>query len=195
MFNSDDIRQIESRGSSAAVVERQIERFKKGFPWMKISAPATPGKGIAVLSEKDGTKLIVEIKEHSTVERNNSVTDEVLRMVSESGLEEKVEYICFHRDVCRRIASSDPDALVGYLSGDSEPGALAEEGIRCIDYPFATLNTYRYMIKDAHSLGMKVNVWTVNTDEDIMSSIALGVDYITTDCPDRVMEICSMLEE
>ena len=51
------------------------------------------------------------------------------------------------------------------------------------------------MIKDAHSLGMKVNVWTVNTDEDIMSSIALGVDYITTDCPDRVMEICSMLEE
>ena len=195
MFNSDDIRQIESRGSSAAVVERQIERFKKGFPWMKISAPATPGKGIAVLSEKDGTKLIVEIKEHSTVERNNSVTDEVLRMVSESGLEEKVEYICFDRDVCRRIASSDPDALVGYLSGDSEPGALAEEGIRCIDYPFATLNTYRYMIKDAHSLGMKVNVWTVNTDEDIMSSIALGVDYITTDCPDRVMEICSMLEE
>lgn len=150
---------------------------------------------LAVLSEKDGTKLIVEIKEHSTVERNNSVTDEVLRMVSESGLEEKVEYICFDRDVCRRIASSDPDALVGYLSGDSEPGALAEEGIRCIDYPFATLNTYRYMIKDAHSLGMKVNVWTVNTDEDIMSSIALGVDYITTDCPDRVMEICSMLEE
>ena len=58
MFNSDDIRQIESRGSSAAVVERQIERFKKGFPWMKISAPATPGKGIAVLSEKEAEDAV-----------------------------------------------------------------------------------------------------------------------------------------
>ena len=52
MFNSDDLKQIESRGSSAAVVEQQIERFKKGFPWMKISAPATPQKGISVLTEK-----------------------------------------------------------------------------------------------------------------------------------------------
>ena len=53
MFNSDDLKQIESRGSSAAVVEQQIERFKKGFSWMKICAPATPQKGIAVLSEQE----------------------------------------------------------------------------------------------------------------------------------------------
>ena len=29
----------------------QIERFRKGFPWLKIDAPATPGHGIEVLSE------------------------------------------------------------------------------------------------------------------------------------------------
>lgn len=52
MFNEDDVRQIESRGSSVAAVDRQIERFKKGFPWMKICAPATPARGIAVLDEK-----------------------------------------------------------------------------------------------------------------------------------------------
>ena len=27
----------------------QIERFRKGFPWLKIDAPATPGHGIEVL--------------------------------------------------------------------------------------------------------------------------------------------------
>ena len=53
MFNSDDLKQIESRGSSAAVVEQQIERFKKGFPWMRICAPATPQKGISVLSAEE----------------------------------------------------------------------------------------------------------------------------------------------
>lgn len=30
--------------------EQQIARFKTGFPWMKIVAPATPGRGIEVLS-------------------------------------------------------------------------------------------------------------------------------------------------
>ena len=30
----------------------QIERFRKGFPWLDIVAPATPGKGIEVLDEK-----------------------------------------------------------------------------------------------------------------------------------------------
>ena len=35
-----------------AKINAQIERFRKGFPWLEIEAPATPGKGIAVLDEK-----------------------------------------------------------------------------------------------------------------------------------------------
>ena len=49
MFEEKDIRQIEERGSSVKTVEEQVERFRKGFPWMKIVAPATPAKGIKVL--------------------------------------------------------------------------------------------------------------------------------------------------
>ena len=52
MFTKDDIRQIEQRGSSVQTVEEQVERFKKGFPWMKIVAPATPEKGILVLDDE-----------------------------------------------------------------------------------------------------------------------------------------------
>ena len=52
MFTNDDIRQIEQRGSSVQTVEEQVERFKKGFPWMKIVAPATPEKGILVLDDE-----------------------------------------------------------------------------------------------------------------------------------------------
>ena len=49
MFQEKDIRQIEERGSSVKTVEEQVERFRKGFPWMKIVAPATPARGIMVL--------------------------------------------------------------------------------------------------------------------------------------------------
>ena len=51
MFTNADIKQIEQRGSSVKTVEEQVERFKKGFPWMKIVAPATPERGIQVLDE------------------------------------------------------------------------------------------------------------------------------------------------
>ena len=63
MFTKEDIAQIESRGSNPATVEAQVERFKVGFPWMKIAAPATPQKGITVLSEeavKDAADLVTQ---------------------------------------------------------------------------------------------------------------------------------------
>lgn len=51
MFRKEDIEQIERRGSSVKTVEEQVERFRKGFPWLRIVAPATPEKGIEVLDE------------------------------------------------------------------------------------------------------------------------------------------------
>ena len=56
MFDKEDIRQIESRGSSVATVQSQVELFRKGFPWMKIIAPATPGNGICVLDDAAAEK-------------------------------------------------------------------------------------------------------------------------------------------
>ena len=53
MFTKEDIAQIEQRGSSVQTAEQQVERFKQGFPWMKIVAPATPERGIHVLDEDE----------------------------------------------------------------------------------------------------------------------------------------------
>lgn len=53
MLKSDDIRQIENYGSSVEKVSAQIERFAKGFPWLGIVAPATPGQGVQCLSEAE----------------------------------------------------------------------------------------------------------------------------------------------
>ena len=49
MFTKDDITQIEQRGSTLQTVQSQVERFAKGFPWLRIVAPATPERGIKVL--------------------------------------------------------------------------------------------------------------------------------------------------
>ena len=53
MFSEKDIRQIQARGADLQQIEEQIEHFRKGFPWMKIVAPATPQRGIRVLSAEE----------------------------------------------------------------------------------------------------------------------------------------------
>ena len=53
MFTKEDVAQIEQRGTTVQTVADQVERFKKGFPWMKIVAPATPEKGIKVLDAEE----------------------------------------------------------------------------------------------------------------------------------------------
>ncbi len=58
IFNQHDIRQIEDRGSSVKAVQKQIESFKKGFPWMRIVSPATPERGIRVLSREQAEEAV-----------------------------------------------------------------------------------------------------------------------------------------
>ncbi|MBQ7195769.1 MAG: DUF4301 family protein [Bacteroidales bacterium] len=47
-----------------ARIKKQVERFRKGFPWMTIVDPATPGKGICVLDEKMQEEALTYAKEH-----------------------------------------------------------------------------------------------------------------------------------
>ena len=44
-------------------------------------------------------------------------------------------------------------------------------------------------VKQAHELGMIVNVWTVNKEEMMQQMIDLGVDYITTDKPELCLKL------
>ncbi|MCI1785755.1 MAG: DUF4301 family protein [Bacteroidales bacterium] len=53
MFSQEDIKQIEKKGSSVERVESQLERFRKGFPWLGIISPATVERGIEVLDEAE----------------------------------------------------------------------------------------------------------------------------------------------
>ena len=41
-----------------ATMNAQIERFRKGFPWLEIAAPATPGHGIEVLTEEQQDEAV-----------------------------------------------------------------------------------------------------------------------------------------
>jgi glycerophosphoryl diester phosphodiesterase len=48
-------------------------------------------------------------------------------------------------------------------------------------------------IKLAHELGLSVNVWTVNDPGRMRELIAMGVDGIITDYPDRLRQVLAEL--
>lgn len=58
MFDKKDTDLMASKGIRPEMVENQLEAFRKGFPRLKIVAPATPSKGIKVLSEEEIEKSL-----------------------------------------------------------------------------------------------------------------------------------------
>ena len=53
MLNEKDLQLIENKGITAAMIDKQINRFEKGFPHLGIKSVAKVGNGIMRLSEKD----------------------------------------------------------------------------------------------------------------------------------------------
>ena len=135
------------------------------------------------------TKLICEIKRHSSAANNQRAADAVVAAVKAAGLTDRVEYIAFDYATCKRIVAALPDAMVQYLNGDLAPATVYEDGIRGIDYTYSVISARPEWIREAHDKGMVVNTWTVNAEQDMMSCIALGMDFITTNNPDTLKEL------
>lgn len=51
-FTAADLEQLKEKGISEAAVEAQLERFRTGFPYLRIESPSAPGKGILVPDDK-----------------------------------------------------------------------------------------------------------------------------------------------
>jgi len=152
-------------------------RLKNGETLPTLEAYLQQGK-------KDGkTKLILEIKPHSTKEKEDRAVAAVVEMVEKSGMKKQTEYISFSLNICKELVRLSPEAEVAYLNGDLSPQELKALRINGIDYHLSVLQKNKHWIDEARQLKMKVNVWTINKEEDMQEMIVAGVDFITTDNP------------
>lgn len=136
------------------------------------------------------TKLIIEIKNQLTPALETEIVEKTVKAVAKYGLENDVEYIAFRPFVCWELARLAPEGTkIAYLNGDYSPHYCRSMGCKGIDYKYTVLKQKKWMIKNAHKLGMYVNAWTVNKEEDIRWCIKNGVDFITTDDPVLVQQI------
>ena len=135
------------------------------------------------------TKLIIEFKTHNSKEREEELAQKVVDMINERGLQNRVEYISFGIYFVQQVKKIAPQADIYYLSGDLTPQIISKMGLTGLDYNYNVILKKPEWVKEAHNLGLKVNVWTVNNPDDIQKMIDLNVDFITTDEPLLVKEI------
>ncbi len=58
MFTEKDLQQIAARGLTTEAVERQIENFRRGFPFLKVVRAASPADGVAVVDERAADEAV-----------------------------------------------------------------------------------------------------------------------------------------
>lgn len=128
-------------------------------------------------------KLILELKKHGTPEKETQAVTQIVTMVNQAGLADRTEYISFSLHATKEFVRLAPDTPVYYLNGDLPPKELKALGCAGLDYSWKDIRQHPEWIDEAHSLDLKVNVWTVNKEDDMKWLIKQGVDFITTNEP------------
>ncbi len=118
------------------------------------------------------------------------LADRTLAVVEKAGMTDQVLFSSFAPAAIDRIRvrnSRLPVALIidkAWAKPDKPGGGTLYRTLNC---RAAVLNEEN--IRSAHAAGIKIHVWTVDTTEAMERFIALGVDGIITNHPDRLIEI------
>ncbi|MDE6448818.1 MAG: glycerophosphodiester phosphodiesterase [Muribaculaceae bacterium] len=135
-------------------------------------------------------QLVCELKPHTSNWRETVAINEILRLMKEYNLENRVDYITFSKNGFKKLIKNAPQGTaVYYLDGDYVPEQIKFMGGAGIDYSIGAIRNHPEWIKQSHDLGLKVNVWTVNKTADMQWCIDNGVDFITTNEPEKLQRL------
>ena len=144
---------------------------------------------LRLVATKPNTRLILEMKSLSDLKREDLATEKIVKALRKYNLLDRTDIIAFSINACLAFKKLMPDGRIFYLNGDLAPRSIKKLGLTGIDYSMSVLRNNPKWVEQAHKEGLEVNVWTVDTEEYMRYFIDLGVDYITTDYPERLQAL------
>ena len=177
VFHDDDVEGIKIENANYADIKDK--RLKNGERIPKLQEYLAAAKSLGNM------KLILEVKEHILKSDEDRCIDATLKMVNEAGLADRTEYISFSKHACDYIVQHAPKSKVSYLNGDLSPREAKEAGYAGIDYEDSVCMDHPSWIKEARQLGLVTNVWTVNDLKEIKYFFRQGIDFVTTNEPEK----------
>ncbi len=180
--------EIMDKGVKLVVQDTSYERLREVVLGNGENMP-TLEEYLDTFVECENVKLILEFKSHRTSGQERTLAEIAVKMINDKKLNDRVEYIAFGINFINLVRELAPNAPAYYLNGDMAPKVIKSLGIAGVDYNIGVFKKYPEWVKDCHDLGLKVNVWTVNSVEDLNYMLDLGVDFITTDEPAVAKEL------
>lgn len=144
---------------------------------------------LAGMENNTTTGLVCEIKPSKDKDHNLKMTEKVLALVKELKAESYIHsYISFGYEILLKIIEKDSLTKTQYLQASKTPQELYDDGISGLDYHLNAFKKNPHWIKESKELGLTLNAWTVNDQEDLDWLLANEFDYITTNEPELLFE-------
>ena len=115
----------------------------------------------------------------------------IVELTKKKGFGDRVIYSSFNHYSVMKIKEIDPEAKVGFLYADGPlnmPGYAAENEVNALHPAFYNLQ-YPDFMADCDMYGIDVNVWTVNSSENLLRCRELGVNAVITNYPDKARKV------
>ena len=175
-------------GINKAVCEMTYEEIRQ-YPVIGISdskyqdVRITTLEDVLLLAKENDMRVQIETKPSS---KKPGLEEEVLRLVEETGMHDRVMIISLHSDSIERIRELDPEITTAHAVMMTWKDYADVEDADNLSAEIGTVNAL--LVNKLHQAGMKVFCWTADDPADIQHLVSCGVDVIGTDDPVMVNE-------
>ncbi len=150
------------------------------------------------LAQPTSVQLEIEIKATADNRRYPGIEQKVIDAIAARGMLGRVRIMAFEFDTLQRVRAIDPQlkttALFTYdyfRSHDlDQPAAVIGDVASFADGIGVNKDLLTpQLVQQAHNRKMMVDVWTVDSEAEMLRFIAMGVDSITSNRPDLVKRV------
>lgn len=194
--------QLTSDGVIVVCHDETIDRTSNGAGWLKdftfdelrkldFSNGNAAYEGITIPTMEEvldllaPTGLTINIELKTGIIFYDRIEEKILELVERKGWEDRVIYSSFNHYTVRRIKELDPSAKVGLLYADGPidmPGYGKHHNADALHPAFYNLQ-YPDFMEDCRKNSLDVNVWTVNSREELLACREYGVNAVITNYP------------
>ncbi len=155
-----------------------------------------PGEKLPTLEEifeTVGKRLYINVELTNYATPFDNLVSEVAKIVKKFGLQERILFSSFFPHNLVKARKLLPEVPCGLLTWSNWMGKWGRTiGFRRSTY--AALHPYldnvdTGMVNRVHAAGKRINVWTVNGEDNLKRMIGLGVDGIFTDDPGLALKL------
>jgi glycerophosphoryl diester phosphodiesterase len=188
----------------------ELKRLDAGYRWSPDGGRSFPlrGRGLTVPTLREVFAALPEMRFNiEPKQAEPPINAPLCRLIREHGMASRVMVAAFRSNVlkqfrreCPEVATSAGTAEVaGFLA--LQRSALAGsygpqmQALQVPEWAGALRVLTGDFVADAHARNLRVHAWTVNDEDDMRRLIALGVDGVMTDYPDRLLKVLGRPEK